>query len=248
MRTCVVTGATSGIGKAVAAHFVEAGDRVYVGGRDAAKVAATVDELSAPGRVAPLVFDVADSAATQAAFAEIGKLDVVVAAAGVCQQARLDEPNGDAVWTTAINVNLSGAYYTLKAGAARLAEGGVMLAVSSGLGKNGRAGYEAYCASKHGLLGLVKCLALELSARRIRVNAVCPGWVDTPMSRADLRASAQRSGLSPEAQHAQTLAGIPLGRMVEATEVAGLIGFLCSDKASAITGEAYNLSGGEFSN
>jgi 3-hydroxybutyrate dehydrogenase len=232
----------------VAAHFAAAGDRVFLAGRNAAKVAAAVDELSALGRVVPLVFDVADAAATQAAFAEVGQLDVVVAAAGVCQQAHIDEPHGDAVWTAALNVNLSGAYYTLKAGAARLAQGGVMLAVSSGLGKNGRAGYEAYCASKHGLLGLVKCLALELSTRGVRVNAVCPGWVDTPMSRADLCVSARRSGLSPAAQQAQALARIPLGRMVKATEVAGLIGFLCSDAASAITGEAYNLSGGEFSN
>lgn len=248
MRNCIITGATSGIGKATAAAFARAGDRAFVAGRDADKVETTVRELSSFGKVEGLVFDVADQKATETAFAKVGTVHVVVSSAGVCLQARLDEPESDDVWRTTIDANLNGAYYTLKAGASRIVDGGSMVTISSGLGKNARAAYEAYCASKHGLLGLTKCVALELAPRRVRVNAICPGWVDTPMSRGDVVVSARREGISPETLRTQAIAGIPLGRMVEPEEVAALALFLCSEQALSITGEAYNISGGEFSN
>ncbi len=130
-------------------------------------------------------------------------------------------------------MNLDGAFHCLRA--ARLREGAAVILLSSALGKVGRAGYGAYAASKHGMLGLMRSAALEL-APRVRVNAVCPGWVDTAMARADL----ERSGSKRE----DVERGIPLGRFVAPDEVASLVAFLAD--ARAITGRAYDITGGEL--
>lgn len=249
-RRILVTGGSSGIGLETARAFLgEAESEVVICGRDAGRLEAALEALgAAAGRVVAHVLDVSDQAAVESLFDAVGPLDVLVAAAGVCEQARLDEPESDAVWRRAIDVNLHGAYHCVKAAARRMSEGGAMVTVSSGLGKNARAAYQAYAASKHGLLGLTRSVALELAGRNIRVNAVCPGWVDTPMSRADARHGAARAGLTEAEFRALAIAGIPLGRMVEPAEVARLIRFLCSEEAAMITGQAYNIAGGEFLN
>ena len=120
-----------------------------------------------------------------------------------------------------------------------------MVVVSSGLGSRARPAYGAYCASKHAVEGLVKCAALEL-APRVRVNAVSPGWVDTPMSRADIEATARRGDMRAETLRSEISAGLPLGRPVNADEVANLVLFLASPAAAAITGQSYRISCGEL--
>lgn len=246
-RRVLVTGGSSGIGLETARAFLDGGaDEVIICGRDADRLQAARAALGE--RVAGHVLDVRDQRAVDELFDALGSLDVLVAAAGVCEQARLDEPDSDAVWRRAIDINLHGAYHCVKAAARQMPGGGAMVTVSSGLGKNARAAYQAYAASKHGLLGLTRSVALELAGRGIRVNAVCPGWVDTPMSRADAAHGATRAGV-PEAEfRARAIAGIPLGRMVQPAEVARLIRFLCSEDAAMITGQAYNIAGGEFMN
>jgi NAD(P)-dependent dehydrogenase (short-subunit alcohol dehydrogenase family) len=244
-RTTLITGGSSGIGLAAAHAFVKAGDTVHIASRSADKLASA---KSALGDVQTHQLDVTDQAAVDALFAKVGPLDVLVANAGVCLQARLDDDNSDEVWHTTMDVNLNGVYYCLKAAQNALKDGASVVTVSSGLGKNARAGYEAYAASKHAVLGLMKCVALELAPRQIRVNAVCPGWVDTPMSQADSAEGARRAGVETDEFCAQAIDGIPLGKMVEASDVAGLIAFLCSDAAGAITGQSYNIACGEFFN
>ena len=145
-----------------------------------------------------------------------------------------------------LDVNLNGLYYTLKAAAPNLQQDGRVVIISSGLGKLGRARYHAYTASKHAALGLMKCLSRELAPRGITVNAVCPGWVDTRMSRRDVALAGARDGLSPDEAFADAVSGIAIGRFVTPDEVASLIAYLTSEGAAAITGEAYNISGGEF--
>lgn len=256
-RKILITGGSSGIGLESARAFLSAASapsevEVILCARNAERLAEAKASLVAGGAAAEQVrtrsLDVSDQAAVEAFFAEVGPVDILVAAAGVCEQARLDDEDSDAVWHRAMNINVHGVYHCVKAAARTMPDGGSIVTVSSGLGKNARAGYEAYTASKHAVLGLTRCVALELAARQIRVNAVCPGWVDTPMSRADAREGARRAGLSEEAYRAQAIAGIPLGRMVAPEDVAELIAFLCSDAASVITGQSYNIAGGEFLN
>lgn len=244
-RNILITGGSSGIGLETARIFVAAGDDVHIASRSLDKLEAARREL---GDVHLHPLDVTDQAAVDALFIDIGPVDVLVANAGVCLQARLDDADSDEVWQTTMDVNLNGVYYCLKAAAKTMPDGGAIVTVSSGLGKNARAAYEAYTASKHAVLGLTKCVALELAPRQIRANAVCPGWVDTPMSRADSAEGARRAGVETDEFRAQAIADIPLRRMVEPADVAELIAFLCSSKASAITGQSYNIACGEFFN
>ncbi len=253
MRTALVTGAGDGIGRATAARLARDGMHVVAAGRTAATLQALVDEVRRGGGVASAVkADVADPAALRAALAEWEALtgsatvDVVVANAGTCGRARLDDPDADAVWRDVLGTNLDGAWHTLRAVEPRLAAGGRVVLVSSGLGHRGRAGYAAYGASKHGVLGLVRALAPEMAPRGVTVNAVCPGWVDTAMAARDLVRTARERGTSVEIERAAAVAAIPIGRFVAPGEVAELIAFLASEAAAAITGQAYNVSGGEF--
>lgn len=246
MRTSLVTGGSSGIGLACARRLRRRGDALVLVGTDAAALDRVVDELGGREHVRAIAVDVADAAAVAEALAQLPALHTLVLAAGICRQAAIDAPEADAIWSRVLEVNLHGVWHVVRASLGRLVAGGRVIAVSSGLGKLGRAEYAAYCASKHGLLGLVKCMAAELAARGITVNAVCPGWVDTPMARADVEKLARARGCDVAGARAEIEAAIPIGRMVEADEVAALIEFLASPAAGAITGEAYDISGGEF--
>ena len=240
----VITGAGSGIGRACAQRFAAAGATIYALGRRIEPLKALCAELRT---AVPTSVDVGDGPAVRRVFAELPTVDVLVLNAGLCATADLGAPEGDAVWRGVLRTNLDGVFHCLDAALPHLPDGGRVVVVSSGLGKLGRAGYGAYCAAKLGVLGLVRAAAQELAPRRITVNAVCPGWVDTPMARADLARAAEARALPLGALRSEAVAGIPLGRFVEAAEVAELIAFLASPAAAMITGEAYNLSGGEFS-
>ncbi|MGH9389873.1 MAG: SDR family NAD(P)-dependent oxidoreductase, partial [Vicinamibacteria bacterium] len=109
-------------------------------------------------------------------------------------------------------------------------------------------GYAAYCTAKHGILGFTRALALELAPRGITVNALCPGWVETDMAEQGIRETATVLGISPEEFREQAIAGVPLKRFIDPVEIAKLVLYLTSDDASAITGQAYNICGGQVMN
>ncbi len=241
----LVTGATSGIGAACARRLAARGDHVVLGGTRGDAIAALARELG-EAQTTPFLVDLADRRMVRSLVESLPPLDTLVLSAGICQQARLDEDLDDALWSRILDVNLTGVYAVIKAAAPRMPPGGRIVAIASGLGKLGREGYTAYCASKHALLGVVKCVAHELAPRGITVNAVCPGWVDTPMAAADVERAAAERGRTAGAVRAEIAATIPIGRMVRPDEVAALVEWLVSPAAAAVTGEAYNISGGEF--
>ncbi|MCA9538679.1 MAG: SDR family oxidoreductase [Myxococcales bacterium] len=235
----LITGAGSGIGEALVARMAAAGDEVIAVGRRAEPLLALAKAHG--DRVSAFPLDVADEAAVTAKLSDGPAVDALILNAGICRTANVDDPESAAIWREVMAINLDGPFHVIRAVLPRMASGGRIVAVSSGLGKLGRDGKAAYAASKHGLLGLVKCLAHELAPRGITVNAVCPGWVDTPMAERDLVETGD-----PVAARAAAEAAIPIGRFVQPGEVAALIAWLCSKEAAAVTGQAYNISGGEF--
>ena len=125
-----------------------------------------------------------------------------------------------------------------------MTEDGSVVNVSSVLGKFGVPGYTAYCASKHGVIGFTKALALEVASRRITVNAICPGWVETDMAREGMEGIAKATGVSYEEARRQALSEVPIGRIIEPEEVGKLVVYLAGPHASAMTGQAISLCGG----
>jgi NAD(P)-dependent dehydrogenase (short-subunit alcohol dehydrogenase family) len=244
-KLAVVTGAGSGIGRAVARELVRVGFSVVGLGRRKERLEECAVDVGTD-RMEVFSVDVRDLGALEDVFDSVGPVRALVVNAGVCRRALLTDEGGPEVWREVLDINLTGAYNTLRAGVSKVVDGGRIVTVSSGLGKLGRPGCSAYAASKHGVLGLTKCVAAELADRGITVNAVCPGWVDTEMARADVERAAAQQGVGSEEAMKLAVEGIPLGRFVSADDVADLVGFLVSDGARSITGQAFNISGGEF--
>jgi len=149
-------------------------------------------------------------------------------------------------WRSILETNLTGAFLCAREAVPHMPDGGTgrVLNMSSVLGRFGVPGYAAYCASKHGVIGLTRALALELAPRRITVNALCPGWVDTDMAREGVEDGARREGVAPEEFRRRAEERVPLGRFLEPAEVARLALFLGSDAGAGITGQAINIDGG----
>jgi len=158
---------------------------------------------------------------------------------------RMDDPD-DSRWRDILETNLTGMYLVTKEVLRIMKDsGGRIINISSVLGKFGVPGYSAYCASKHGMIGFTRALALETAHRGITVNAICPGWVDTEMARSGMKDSAAYQGISVEEFKKQAMEAVPIRRFIDAEEVAQLVLYLASDKGSGITGQAINICGGQ---
>jgi len=150
-----------------------------------------------------------------------------------------------ASWRRILDTNVWGTFLVTRQAAPLMAEGGRIVSVSSVLGRFGVPGYTAYCASKHAVIGFTRALALELASRGITVNAICPGWVDTDMAARGMQAGAKAMGISFDAFRDQALGAVPIKRIIQPEEVANLVKFLASPETSAITGQTYNICGGQ---
>jgi NAD(P)-dependent dehydrogenase (short-subunit alcohol dehydrogenase family) len=148
-------------------------------------------------------------------------------------------------WDEIVRTNLDGTFHTAVATLPHLADGGRIVVISSVLGRFGVPGYTAYCASKHGVIGLVKALALELAPRRVTVNAICPGWVDTDMAARGMQLMADGLGVDFATAKRQALAAVPLGRLLEPDEIGATVAWLCSHGARGLTGQAISHCGGQ---
>ncbi len=233
-RVALVTGATRGIGRAIAARLAEDGFHVLAAAR-------RVPETAAPTGQEYACCDVADAASVRALFDGIhtrfGRLDLLVNNAGVAGADTMAPDADDALWHTIIGVNLHGTYHCCKMAMPLLPDGtGRIVNIASTLGLRGVPDQAAYCAAKHGVVGLTRALALRLAPRGITVNALCPGWVETEM------AAGRFQELGVGIQDIQRT--IPTGQLVQPVEVADMVAFLARPQASGLTGQALVIDGG----
>jgi NAD(P)-dependent dehydrogenase (short-subunit alcohol dehydrogenase family) len=174
----------------------------------------------------------------------VSHVDVLVNNAGVGGGEPIEESDIDR-WRRVVDTNIVGTYLVSRGVVPLMKAGGRIVNISSVLGRFGVPGYTAYCASKHGVIGFTRALALELADRQVTVNAVCPGWVDTEMAAEGMQLGADAMGISFEEFRDRALNRVPIKRIIQPEEVAELVKFLASPAASAITGQTYNICGGQ---
>ena len=238
-KVALVTGASQGIGRDTALALVEAGAKVAVAARNEEKLNALVGEIEAAGGTALAVkMDVADGEQVKAGFKQViekfGRLDILVNNAAITRDGlamRMKADDCDAVLRT----NLTGAHLCIQQALATMmrARAGRIINITSVVAQSGNAGQANYVAAKAGLIGLTKAIAIEIASRNVTVNAVAPGFIETPMT-----------DVLPDKVKEELKTRIPLGRMGSAKEVAAAIVFLASDEAGYITGHVLNVNGG----
>jgi ketoreductase len=248
-RTVVVTGGGRGIGRAIALAFAEPGAHVIITSRTESQLAQTAAEITSTGATATAIpMDVTDEANVAHGFGSLhGKvksIDVLVNNAGV-GGGEVVQGSDVARWKRTLDTNLFGMYLVTRQILPLMANDGRIVNLSSVLGRFGVPGYTAYCASKHGVIGFTRALSLEVLKRKITVNAISPGWVDTDMALQGWTQGATHAKVSVDDFKSMMLEDVPINRVIDPAEVAALVKFLCSKAASAITGQTYNICGGQ---
>jgi NAD(P)-dependent dehydrogenase (short-subunit alcohol dehydrogenase family) len=243
-KHAVVTGASRGIGLAIARRLIEEGARVTLMARDGAALQAAAAELG--GAVAWQVVDVADQASVAGAFARAGAADILVNNAGQAASSAFLKTDA-ATWQRMLDVNLGGAYHCIQAALPSMLETGWgrIVNVASTAGLTGYRYVAAYCAAKHGLVGLTRALALELASKGITVNAVCPGYTETDIVQDAVANIVRKTGRTEAQARAELAAGNPQGRLVRPEEVAHAVAMLCMPGAAALNGQSIAVAGGE---
>lgn len=247
-RHALVTGAGRGIGAAIAERLIADGATVSLLGRNAEVLDALAAKLGKSAQT--VTADVSDEAQMRAAVAkaseQFGAIDILVNNAGQASSAPLHKAAED-LWTSMLAVNLSGTYYGIRAVLPSMLERnfGRIVNVVSTAGLVGYPYVTAYCAAKHGVIGLTRALALEVAGRAITVNAVCPGYTDTDMVRDTIANIRAKTGRSEEEALAALVAHNPQRRLIKAEEIANTVAWLCVPGSESVTGQAIAVAGGE---
>jgi NAD(P)-dependent dehydrogenase (short-subunit alcohol dehydrogenase family) len=240
-KVAIVTGGASGMGAATARELAGRGATVIIVDRNAAGAQAVADEIGAP---APMAGDVSQSAfcnrVAEMALAEHGHIDILINAAGVIKRTDVIETSDEA-WRQIFGVNVDGIFFLCRAVLPHMRErrGGVIINFGSIWGDIGSAGVAAYCATKGAVHNLTRAMALDHARDGIRILAVCPGEVDTPMLSSEREQPPTRAFLDDLADRT-----IPVGRLAQPEEIARVVAFLASDAASYMTGTMVTVDGG----
>ncbi len=249
-RHALVTGGGRGIGRAIALRLARSGADLTLSARTRAEIDSVAAEVRAVGaRAAAVPADVGKveevGALFRAAREALGPVDILVNGAGIAPSAPLPKTT-DEMWSQVLAVNLSGVFYGLREALPEMAGRGWgrVVNIASIAGKSAMPYIAAYVASKHGVLGLTKVAALEVAQKGVTVNAVCPGYVDTPMTDGGIARIAEKTGQAPAEIRKHLEAYSPQKRLVASEEVAALVLYLCGEEARGITGQGLNVDGG----
>ncbi len=241
-KVALITGGGRGIGRAIALTFAQHGARVAVAARTREQVESVAQEIGV--NAIALVCDVANPANVAEIFADI-KPDILVNNAGIAESATLTNTT-DELWHRHLAINLSGTFYCTRAALPAMLEKrwGRIINIASIAAKTGAPYIAAYAASKHGVLGLTRVVALEVAASGITVNAICPGYVDTDMVSRGVEQITSKTGRSAEEAIEILKRMSPQNRLVTAEEVAAMALLLASDEGRGINGQGINIDGG----
>jgi len=250
-RLTLITGGGRGIGRAIALAFAREGASVVVAARSLDQIEAVAKEVRASGTIAAAIAcDVADAASVQRMFSQIRDQfgrgpDILVNNAGIAESATVDKTS-DELWQRHIGVNLSGTFFCTRAVVPEMmASGwGRIINIASIAGKTGAPYIAAYSASKHGVLGLTRSVALEVASKGVTVNAICPGYVDTEMTSRGIENITAKTGKNAADALAALKRMSPQNRLVTSEEVAALALLLASEDGRGINGQAINVDGG----
>jgi NAD(P)-dependent dehydrogenase (short-subunit alcohol dehydrogenase family) len=251
-RSAVITGASRGIGAAVARELGAAGAAVLVCARDEAALQALCDELTGLGiRAVAARCDVTDAdsveALATAATERLGQVDILVNNAGIAHSAPLHRQTL-ADWDRLFAVNVTGTFLCTKAFGPAMAEAGWgrIVNIASVAARKGDRYISAYAATKHAVLGFTRSIAAEMADRGVTVNAICPGYVNTDMTQETIERIVSRTGMTQEEALASILAPTPQRRLIEPGEIAFVAAALCREESLGINGQAIGIDGGEF--
>lgn len=246
-KHALITGGGTGVGAEIARELARAGAAVTIAGRRSEplrKTAATHDLIEY------VTADITNEASVARMFntaeEQSGPVDIVIANAGSAESAPFARTSTE-LWSRMLEVNLTGTFFTLREGLARMKDRdwGRLIAIASTAGLKGYAYTSAYCAAKHGVVGLIRALALETAGSGITANAACPGFTDTPMLEEAVANIMEKTGMDAQKARAALAGTNPMGRLIKPQEVAAAVLWLSSEGADAVTGQSIAISGGE---